>query len=82
MWELLGRILVLHSVEPEPRVLIVTPDPPPVGSDGYKAIQAAGPGRVFDVIGMRSPGDLRRLAGYGGEHTTGPAAGWWKTPTG
>ena len=79
VWETLGRAHVLHATETanEPRVLVITPKLPKPASPGRKAINAVGPGRLFDVIELSNASDILRLQGYGTEPTYRPAPGFW-----
>ena len=59
---------MLHSAEPEARLVLLTTDLPAPNSAGHRALEAVrGPDKpVYDVIEMLDPGDLQRLAELGG----------------
>ncbi|MXX63935.1 MAG: site-specific DNA-methyltransferase [Acidimicrobiia bacterium] len=77
LWETLGMAHVLHSVEEDARLIILTPRMPRPGSSTHRALQAVGPGRFFDIIELVSPADAERLTHYGTTSTTRPIEGWW-----
>lgn len=64
LWKALGRAAVLHSTEPEARLVLLTTDRPASNSSGHRALEAViGPDKpVYDVIEMLDPADLSRLA--------------------
>ena len=64
LWKALGKAAVLHSTEPEARLVLLTTDLPTPNSAGHRALEAVrGPDEsVYDVIEMLDPGDLARLA--------------------
>jgi len=68
LWKALGKAAVLHSAEPEARLVLLTTDLPAPNSAGHRALEAVrGPDKpVYDVIEMLDPGDLQRLAELGG----------------
>jgi DNA modification methylase len=77
VWGLLGRahVLARHGHAP---VLALTTDPPGRGSEGDTALRAAGPGTVHDVIDLRDPPALARLARYAVDGPNdGPRPGYW-----
>ena len=64
LWKALGKAAVLHSTNPKTRLVLLTTDTPAPNSAGHRALKAVtGDGKpVYDVIGMREPADLARLA--------------------
>ena len=65
LWKALGKASVLHSVEPDTPVVLLTTDRPAPNSTGHRALRSLiGPDRpVRAVIRMLSPNDLQQLAG-------------------
>lgn len=63
LWKALGKAAVLHSSDPDTRLVLLTTDRPLPNSSGDRALrEVTGPGKpVRDVIGMLSPKDLDRL---------------------
>ncbi len=63
LWKALGKASVLHSSEPNTRLVLLTTDRPAPNSAGARALDVVtGEGKpVRDVIGMLSPNDLNRL---------------------
>ncbi len=66
LWKALGKAAVLHSVEPDTPIVLLTTDRPAPTSAGHRALQTLiGPDKpVRDVIRMLSSDDLPRLAGF------------------
>ena len=66
LWKALGKAAVLHAVDAEVRLVLLTTDLPERGSAGDAALRAVrGPGKpIRDVIRMTDREDLRRLAHY------------------
>jgi len=64
LWKALGKAAVLHSFDPELRLVLLTTDRPAANSSGHRALEAViGPDKpVHDVIEMLEPADLSRLA--------------------
>lgn len=64
LWKALGRAAVLHSTEPEARLVLLTTDRPAPKSSGNRALEAVtGSDKpVQAVIRMLDPDDLARLA--------------------
>ena len=64
LWKALGKAAVLHAVEPDTPLVLLTTDRPAPNSSGNRALRSlTGEGKpVRDVIGMLSPNDLERLA--------------------
>ncbi len=80
VWKALGRALVLREspdMGDRPRLLLLTSDLPKPGSEGDKAIRAAGPGSIWDVLEMQSGADQDRLAQYAAGHQARPLPGFW-----
>ncbi len=65
LWKALGKACVLHANDQNPPLVLLTTDRPVSGSSGNRALEAVtGPKQpIHDVIGMRNPEDLARLAG-------------------
>jgi DNA modification methylase len=77
LWKCLGRASVLATVGIRPLVLLSS-DLPARRSAGDRALRAVGPLGVHDVMDMRSPADLQRLAMYAsGGHRGVPQPGFW-----
>lgn len=68
LWKALGKAAVLHSFDPELRLVLLTTDRPAANSSGHRALEAViGPDKpVYDVIEMLDPSDVQRLAELGG----------------
>ena len=67
LWKALGKAAVLHSFDPEVRLVLLTTDLPAPKSAGSRALQTVrGRGRpVYEVIEMLNAKDLERLAELG-----------------
>ena len=79
VWRLLGQLAVVRSTTPDgPAPLVLTPCRPTPGSPADRALRAAGPDIVFDVIELFGPEDLERLAAYAGVPAPAPAPGFWE----
>ncbi len=74
VWRLLGQASVNKTGQP---LLVITPSLPKPGSPADKALRAAGPGLIFDVIEMFDPSGEERLAQYAASSTKIPAVGFW-----
>ena len=61
-----------------PAPLVLTPLCPPKGSPADRALHAAGPSVIFDVIELYDPASLRRLAEYAGAADPEPLPGFWE----
>lgn len=72
-----GRGTVIAGVNEEPPVLLVPAAPPPRSSID-KALRAAGPGALFDVVEVLSPEGRRRLAAYASGTVDRPEPGFWR----
>jgi len=81
VWKALGRALVLREhLGDEPgaaRLLLLTSHLPRPGSEGDKAMRAAGPGSFWDAIAMLADRDRQRLAVYAAGDRDRPVAGFW-----
>lgn len=83
VWKSLGRAHAVRGVTdpkaPTPLVLLTT-QLPKRSSEGDRALRAAGPHAVFDVIDLLSSDGRRRLSQYasGGLRST-PLSGFWTT---
>jgi site-specific DNA-methyltransferase (adenine-specific) len=77
VWKALGRALVLRETEPDARLLLLSSDLPKKGSEGDKALRAAGPGSVFDAVEMLPPEGRERLAEYATGAVDRPLPGFW-----
>lgn len=81
VWKALGRALVLREhLADEPgaaRLLLLTSHLPRPGSEGDKAMRAAGPGSFWDAIAMLADRDRQRLAVYAAGDRDRPVAGFW-----
>ncbi len=71
LWKALGKASVLHSKNPETRLVLLTTDSPTPNSAGDRALkELTGSGKaVRAVIEMDSREDLDRLAGFAGGET-------------
>ena len=74
-WRLLGQVVAAQAASTEP-VLLLTSSLPKPGSPTDRALRAAGPTTIFDVIEMFDPAGHRRLAGYGAG-LADPLPGFW-----
>lgn len=75
VWPALGRaVAASRSGDP---VVILTTALPPHASAADKALRAAGPGIVFDVVELGEPAGAQRLAAYASGTVAGPAPGFW-----
>ena len=80
VWKALGRALVLREnpeVGDRPRLLLLTSDLPKPGSEGDKALRAAGPESFWDAVEMLSDEGRRRLHEYAQGTCDVPLAGFW-----
>jgi site-specific DNA-methyltransferase (adenine-specific) len=79
LWRTLGRVGVMAARGLRP-VVLVTSHLPRAGTDGDRALRAAGPdaGPFFDAVEMLSDEGRARLAHYArGGHTERPLPGFW-----
>lgn len=67
LWKALGKAAVLHSTEPEARLVLLTTDLPAPNSAGHRALEAVKSRKevIYDVIEMLDPSDVERLAELG-----------------
>ncbi|MCP4433905.1 MAG: site-specific DNA-methyltransferase [Actinomycetia bacterium] len=80
VWRMLGRLSVLGAHHNAPPPIVLTPALPPPGSASDKALRAAGPAAVFDVIELHEPAGLARLAQYASSKgSPEPIPGFWST---
>ena len=92
VWKTLGRALVLREslqqeeptspalepTAPPIRLLLLTSHLPQPGSEGDKALRAAGKGRAFwDAVEMYDDAGRSRLAAYASGATDRPLPGFW-----
>jgi site-specific DNA-methyltransferase (adenine-specific) len=85
VWKTLGRALVLRESQqlddpnaPPIRLLLLTSHLPQPGSEGDKALRAAGKGGAFwDAVEMLNDNGRKRLAAYATGQTDRPLAGFW-----
>ena len=75
VWPALGRA-VAASRSGDPVVLLTTALPPHA-SAADKALRAAGPGVVFDVVELGEPKGAERLVTYATGSAVGPRPGFW-----
>lgn len=61
LWKALGKAAVLHSIESDYHLLLLTTDLPQPGSAGHAALEASRGKVIFDAIDMLSPEGHDRL---------------------
>ena len=76
VWRALGRAHVLAAHGIAPFVILTTQLPRP-GTEADRAVRAPGPGGVFDVVDLLSPGGGPRLAAYARGRGRSPRPGFW-----
>ena len=77
LWKTLGRAHVLAQKDVGP-VVFLTSHLPPLRSEGYKALKAAGPSAFFDAIEMFDGDGRARLRSYAeGDRHEEPLPGFW-----
>ena len=76
VWRVLGKLTVLSAVDPEAKLMVLTPRLPRRGSEAEKALLAVGSGRLFDVVELFAPDTPARLAHYA-DGITPPLPGFW-----
>lgn len=77
VWKALGRALVLSKTDDPPNLLLLSSHLPKPSSEGDKALRAAGPDHVFDVIQLLSDTDMSRLAQYASGTVMRAQTGFW-----
>jgi modification methylase len=79
VWKALGRASAARGrLDPEAPFVLLTTDLPDRRGAGDRALRAAGPRAVFDVVDVRSDQGRRRLAGYAADGPAGgPRVGFW-----
>ncbi len=83
LWKALGRALVLREelerqgLEGPPRLLLLTSHLPKPGSEGDKALHAAGTSSFWDAIEMLSEAGRSRLSAYASGSCDRPLPGFW-----
>ena len=76
VWRALGRAHVMAARGFAPLVVLTTQLPRP-GTEGDRALRAAGPGAIFDAVDLASPSARRRLQAYAAGRATAPLPGFW-----
>lgn len=76
VWKCLGRAHVLANQGIE-RVVFLTSNLPPRGSEGDRALRKATPGAFFDAIELFSDDDFARLQAYAAGDVKVPLVGFW-----
>ncbi|HEX3334228.1 MAG TPA: site-specific DNA-methyltransferase [Acidimicrobiales bacterium] len=76
VWRALGRAHVMAAAGVGPLVVLTT-QLPRAGTEADRALRAAGPGGVFDVVDLLSPDAAARLAAYAVGRSSAPLAGFW-----
>ena len=74
VWRLLGQASINKTDQP---LLVMTPSLPKPNSPADRALRAAGPGLIFDVIEMYSEAGQSRLRHYATNRTNTPLPGFW-----
>jgi modification methylase len=79
VWKALGRASAARGrLDPDAPFVLLTTDLPDRRGAGDRALRAAGPRAVFDVVDVRSDQGRRRLAGYAAHGPAGgPRVGFW-----
>ena len=83
VWKALGRALVLRQeleregLDGPPRLLLLTSHLPKPGSEGDKALHAAGTASFWDAIEMLSEDGRTRLSAYATGTVDRPLPGFW-----
>ncbi len=76
VWRALGRAHVMAARGFAPLVVLTT-RLPRTGTEGDRALRAAGPGAVFDAVDLTSPSARERLRTYARGRTAVPLPGFW-----
>jgi site-specific DNA-methyltransferase (adenine-specific) len=74
VWRLLGQATVNKTGDP---LLVLTSSLPKTGSAADKALRAAGPGVIFDIVEMFDPDGQARLAHYASAVGATAIPGFW-----
>ena len=77
LWKTLARSHLHHMGEDQAPLIVLTPHIPATGTSGWKALQAATPSSVFDVIQIDTEQCRRRLEWYSKQAIPEPATGFW-----
>jgi site-specific DNA-methyltransferase (adenine-specific) len=78
VWRALGRACALRVARGDVPLVLLTTELPRRGSEGDRALRAAGRDVVFDVVDLRSGDGLERLRSYAAGGLTGePRPGFW-----
>ena len=78
VFKALGRASLLAGAAPSTPVVLLTSHLPRKGTDGDKALRAAGPSAFVDAIELLSPAGQHRLKLYaGGGRRAAPEPGFW-----
>lgn len=64
LWRALGRASVVHALEPDAHLVLLTPAAPPPGSPGERAWRALVGGPLTDVVELGDPAGRARLAAH------------------
>jgi site-specific DNA-methyltransferase (adenine-specific) len=76
VWRALGRAAAVRDARGDTPLVVVSTHLPKRASEGDRALRAAGPGVVTDVVDMRADAALARLRGYAAG-APAPAPGFW-----
>ncbi len=76
VWRTLGRAHVMSARGFSPVVVLTTQLPRP-GTEGDRALRAAGPGAFFDAVDLASPTARQRLTAYARGRSDVPLPGFW-----
>ena len=77
VWRVLGRLSALRSIEPDARVIVLTPNLPRKTSPSAKALRAVGPTELFDAVELFDPAGQTRLGAYASGESDTPIVGFW-----
>lgn len=78
VWRALGRASATGPARNGSPLVLLSSQLPTRPSEGDSSLRAAGPGVIFDVVGMLSSTDTDRLTAYAaGGHTDRPLPGFW-----
>jgi DNA modification methylase len=76
VWRTLGRAHVMAARGVAPLVVLTTQLPRP-GTEGDRAMRAAGPGTLFDAVDLSSTAARERLSAYARGRSAVPLPGFW-----